>query len=102
MPSPVVERMIELHRRLEAASKEGSLIDGWRPLRIDYTSRVVAVKTIDEVESVERFHPIGKWKIAYEYLEIQSELRALLFSELTSDQINEYREATGLPARESK
>ena len=101
MTDPVVERMIELHKKLEAASRQGSSIHGWRPLRIDSNSKVVATKNLGGKDSIEEFHPIGEWKKAYEYLEIQSELRSLLFSELTPEQINVYRAAIGLPPSES-
>lgn len=96
MADPVVERMIELHKKLEVASREGSSIDGWQPLRIDSNGKVVAAKNLNGADSIEEFYPAGEWKKAYEYLKIQSELRSLLFS-LAPEQISAYRSAVGLP-----
>ncbi|AFU57692.1 hypothetical protein Ngar_c07490 [Candidatus Nitrososphaera gargensis Ga9.2] len=85
----------------EAVSKEASIIiNDWRPLRIDSRGWVVVVKNVNGLDNVKEFYPAGEWKKAYEYLKIQSELRALLFSELTAEQINEYRMAIGLPPSE--
>ena len=101
MPDPVVERLITLHRRLEHAA-EGSMIMGWRPLRFDGNGRVVAGKNVDGAYRMEDFEPVGKWKKAAEYLELENEIRALLFS-LTPGQLDAYRAGIGLPpARQGK
>jgi hypothetical protein len=94
---PIVEKMVLLHEKLEAASKEGSIVEGWRPLRLDSKGWVVAGKNVEEEYQIEQFYPTGEWEKAREYLEIQNELRKLLFSDLTSEQLNAYRAATGLP-----
>jgi hypothetical protein len=97
VPDPIVEKMILLYRKLEATSSEGSIVKGWRPLRLDSKGWVVAGKNIDGEYHIEQFYPIGQWQKAHEYLVIQKELRKLIFSDLTLDQINEYRAAVGLP-----
>lgn len=103
MPDPIVERLIELHRRLEHAAKEGGAIKGWRPLRFDSNGRVVAGKNVDGEYRTEDFEPAGEWKKAAQYLEVENELRALLFSDLTPGQLDAYREGIGLPpARQKK
>jgi hypothetical protein len=96
---PTVDRMIQLHKKLEALSRDGgSIVDGWRPLRLDSNGWVVAGKNIDgdDYYQIEKFYPSGEWKKAAKYLEIENELRALLFSDLTSEQLDAYRAATGL------
>lgn len=93
---PIVENMIRLHREVEEAAKSGSVVEGWRPLRIDSKGWVIAGKNLDGEYKFEQFYPIGKWKNAHDYLELQAKLRALLFSDLSPEQINSYRAATGL------
>jgi hypothetical protein len=84
--------MIRLHKKLESVARDGgSIVDGWRPLRLDQNGWVVAGKSVDGKYRIEHFYPTEQWKRAYEYLEIQNELRALLFSELSSQQIKAYR-----------
>ena len=102
MSDPIVERMIELHKELEAVAKGGPNVDGWHPLRLDSKGWVVAGKHVDGEYQMEQFYPTGEWKKASEYLEIQGELRRLLFSNLTPEQINAYRAAVGLPPAESQ
>ena len=97
MSDPIVEKMVQLHEKLEAASKDGSLVEGWRPLRLDNKGWVVAGKHVEDEYQVEQFYPTGEWEKAREYLEIQNELRKLLFSDLTPEQLDAYRAATGLP-----
>lgn len=96
MSDPIVEKMILLHKRLEETSIEGGIVEGWRPLRLDNKGWVVAGKDVDGEYRIEEFSPIGKWKKAHEYLEVQNELNKLIFSDLTLDQVNAYRAATGL------
>lgn len=96
MSDPVVVRLIELHKKLEQAS-EGAMIRGWRPLRFDSNGRVVAGKNVDGMYRTEDFEPVGEWKKAVRYLEVENELRALLFSDLTPDQLDAYRAGVGLP-----
>ncbi len=97
MPDPTVERLIELHRRLEDAAREGGAIMGWRPLRFDSNGRVVAGKTVEGTYHTNDFEPVGEWKKAAEYLELENELRTLLFSDLTPSQLDAYRAGIGLP-----
>lgn len=96
MPDPVVERLVGLHKRLENAAKDGT-VKGWHPLRFDSKGWVIAGKTVSGAYRTRDFQPIGEWKKAAEYLELENELRSLLFSDLTTDQINAYRTAIGLP-----
>jgi hypothetical protein len=93
---PIVQKMILLHRRLETAASEGSIVQGWRPLRLDSKGWIVAGKNINGEYHIEQFCPIGQWKKAHEYLEIQIELRKLIFSDLTVEQMDEYRAAIGI------
>jgi hypothetical protein len=93
---PIVEKMVQLHEKLEAASKEGSLVEGWRPLRLDSKGWVVAGRNVADEYQIQQFYPTGEWEKARQYLEIQNELRKLLFSDLTPEQLNAYRTATGL------
>jgi hypothetical protein len=98
MPDPVVERLVGLHKKLENAAKEGGgAIKGWHPLRFDSKGWIVAGKTVSGTYRTRDFQPVGEWKKAAEYLELENELRTLLFSDLTPDQINAYRTAIGLP-----
>jgi hypothetical protein len=103
---PIVKRLIELHKKLEDAAKEDSLvIKGWQPLRISNKGWVIAGK-YDANEQQENknvrvyqtneFAPIGEWKKAIEYLTIERELRELLFSDLTAEQLNAFRSVIGL------
>jgi hypothetical protein len=94
---PIVKRLVELHRKLDDAARNGSMINGWRPLRFDNRGWVVAGKTMDGTYRINDFEPVGEWKKAAEYLEIENEFRSLLFSDLTPDQIDAYRTGIGLP-----
>ncbi len=86
---------------MEAAAKNGgSNIEGRRPLRLNSKGWVVAGKNIDNVYRVKEFYPTGEWKKANEYLEIENELRMLLFSSLRSEQLNAYRAAIGPPQKD--
>nr|AFK24838.1 hypothetical protein Josef01_02j05_49 [uncultured archaeon] len=96
MADPLVDRLIELHKKLEAA-REGSAIKGWRPLRFHSNGRVIAGKIVDGTYCTNDFEPVGEWKKAAEYLELENEFRSLLFSDLTPDQIDAYRAGVGLP-----
>src|SRR5690242_13015998 len=92
---PIVRRLIELYKKLEDAAKEGSnMINGcWQPLRLSSRGWVVAGKnnnnSIEQGKEERKgyqtneFAPIGEWKKAAEYLALENELRALLFSDLT-------------------
>jgi hypothetical protein len=71
------------------------MVSGWRPLRIDSKGWVVAGKNIDGEYQMKEFYPIGEWKNALHYLEVQTELRSLIFSEVSIEQINAYRTAVG-------
>jgi hypothetical protein len=73
------------------------MIRGWRPLRFNHKGWVVAGKTINGKYQINDFEPVGEWKKAAEYLELENEFRSLLFSDLTPDQINAYRVGIGLP-----
>lgn len=97
MSDPVVKRLVELHKKLEDAAREGSMIKGWRPLRFDSKGWVVASKVVEGNYKTNDFEPVGEWKKAAEYLALENELRSLLFSDLTADQIDAYRAEIGLP-----
>lgn len=97
---PVVDKMVRLHKELEDASESGGIVSGWRPLRIDNKGWVVAGKSIDGEYQIKQFYPIGEWKDALHYLEVQIELRSLIFSDVTTEQINAYRTAIGLESTE--
>jgi hypothetical protein len=92
---PVVDKMIRLHKELENAAESGAMVSGWRPLRIDNKGWVVAGKNIDGEYQMKQFYPIGEWKNALHYLEVQMELRSLIFSDVSIEQINAYRTAVG-------
>ena len=96
MPDPVVERLVGLHKKVEDAAKEGT-VKGWHPLRFDSKGWIIAGKTVSGTYRTRDFQPVGEWRKAAAYLELESELRTLLFSDLTPDQINAYRIALGLP-----
>ena len=99
MLDPTVEKMVDLHRKLEAISRRGGdVVDGWRPLRLDGRGWVIAGKAINDEYKTEAFFPAGEWKKAQDYLEIGNTLRAILFSDLTTEQLNSYRVAVGLPS----
>jgi hypothetical protein len=92
----VVERLVELYKKLEAV-KDGSVVKGWHPLRFDSNGRVVAGKVVDGNYRTNDFEPVGEWKKAAEYLELEGEFRLLLFSDLTPEQVDAYRAGVGLP-----
>jgi hypothetical protein len=48
------------------------------------------------------FEPVGEWKKAADYLTLEGEFRSLLFSELTSHQIDSYRAGVGLTPKSSR
>ena len=96
MSDPVVKRMVRLYIELEGAAECGSIVYGWRPLRIDNKGWVVAGKNIDGEYQIKQFYPIGEWKKALRYLEVQVELRALIFSDISIEQVKAYRAATDL------
>jgi hypothetical protein len=73
------------------------MIKGWRALRLDSKGWVIAGKTVDGTYKTNDFEPVGEWKEAAEYLELENEFRSLLFSNLTPDQIDAYRAGIGLP-----
>jgi hypothetical protein len=89
---------MELHMRIEQSAQECSTVRGWRPLRIDNNGSVVAERIEGGERSVQEFKPVGDWKKAAQYLEMQNEFRTLLFSKLTPDQLHDYRIAMGLSA----
>ena len=95
MSDPVVDKMVRLHRELESAAESGAIVSGWSPLRVDNRGWVVAGKNVDGEYQMKQFYPIGEWKNALHYLEVQSELRSLIFSDVSIDQINAYRTAIG-------
>lgn len=78
LSDPVVERLVELHKKLEDAAKDG-MVRGWHPLRFDRKGQIVAGKTMDGEYRTNDFEPVGEWKKAAEYLELESEFRSLLF-----------------------
>ena len=94
MADPIVERLIELYKKLEETS---SVVRGWHPLRFDGKGRVVAGKIVDGAYHINDFEPVGEWKKAAEYLELETEFRSLLFSDLTLEQMDAYRAGVGLP-----
>ena len=96
LSDPLVERMVRLHKELEGASESGAIVSGWRPLRIDSKGWVVAGKSIDGEYQIKQFYPVGEWKNALRFLEVQTELRSLIFSDVTIEQLRAYRSATGL------
>jgi hypothetical protein len=67
------------------------MVKGWRPLRFDNKGRVVAGKAVGGSYKTNDFEPVGEWKKAAEYLELENEFRSLLFSDLTPDQLDAYR-----------
>jgi hypothetical protein len=92
----IVDRLIELYRKLEnLANAGGNMVDGWRPLRLDCRGRVVAGKSVKGIYCIREFYPTGEWEKAAKYLEIQSEFRSLLFSDLTAQQLEAYRARIG-------
>jgi hypothetical protein len=99
---PVVERMVRLHKDLENAAESGGVVHGWHPLRIDNRGWVVAGKTVDGEYQIKQFYPIGEWKNALHYLEIEAELRSLIFSDVSVEQIDAYRTAVGLRKSEGR
>ncbi len=96
LSDPVVRRIVELHKSLEDAARGGSVVRGWRALRLDSKGWVIADKIVDGERQTESFEPVGDWKKAADYLMLEGEFRSLLFSELTSDQIDSYRAGVGL------
>jgi hypothetical protein len=95
---PIVRRLIDLHMRIEQSAQECSTIRGWRPLRLDNNGSVVAERIEGGEHTVQEFKPVGEWKKAAQYLEMQNEFRTLLFSKLTPGQLHDYRIAIGLSA----
>jgi hypothetical protein len=71
----MVKRLIELHARIELSAKEGSIIKGWRPLRLNSNGMVVAGKIVDDTYLVKEFKPVTEWKNAAENLALQNEFR---------------------------
>ena len=100
MSDPVVDKMVRLHRELESAAESGAIVSGWRPLRLDSKGWVVAGKNVDGEYQMKQFYPIGEWKNAFHYLEVQSELRSLIFSDVSIDQINAYKTAIGFQSED--
>lgn len=97
---PIVVRLIELHKNVESAAKAGgSMVKGWRPLRFSSKGWIVADKIVEGEYQTNEFEPIGEWKKAAEYLALENELRRLLFSGLTRDQMDAYRTGIGLPVK---
>lgn len=96
MSDPVVDKMVRLHKELENAAELGGSVSGWHPLRIDSKGWVVAGKNVEGEYQIKQFYPIGEWKNALHYLEVQIELRSLIFSDVSVEQINAYRSAIGL------
>ncbi len=96
LSDPVVRRLVELHKSLEDAAQDGSMIRGWRPLRLDSKGWVIADKIVDGAREMNSFEPVGEWKKAADYLTLEGEFRSLLFSELTPHQIDAYRVGVGL------
>lgn len=77
MSDAIVDRLIALHSKLEeAANSGGSMVDGWRPLRLDNKGWVVAGKNIGGAYRLKEFYPAGPWEKAAKYLEIQKEFRS--------------------------
>lgn len=100
MSDTVVKRLIELHKKLEDVAQEGGMIKGWHPLRFDSNGRVIAGKIVNGVYRTNDFEPVGEWKKAAKYLELENKFRSLLFSDLTPEQIDAYRVGIGLqPAK---
>jgi hypothetical protein len=100
---PMVKRLIELHTRIELLAKDGSVIKGWHPLRLNSNGMVVAGKIVNGAYLVKEFKPVTEWKNAVEYLALQNEFRSLLFSsDLTTPQFDAYRNGIGLSVARSK
>lgn len=95
-PDPTVERLIDLHKKLDDVIQDGIAIMGWRPLRFSTRGWLIADKIVDGEYQIKEFEPIGEWKKMEQYLSLEKELRSLLFSDLTPGQINAYRKAVGL------
>lgn len=96
---PTVKHLVELYKKLEDVAKEGSAIKGWHPLRFNSMGWVVAGKRdADGIYRISEFAPIGEWKKAAEYLALENELRALLFSRLIPEEMDAFRTGVGLPS----
>jgi hypothetical protein len=102
LSDPVVRRLVELHKSLEDAAREGSMIRGWRPLLLDSKGWVIADRIAGGMRETNEFEPVGEWKKAADYLTLEGEFRSLLFSELTSHQIDSYRAGVGLTPKSSR
>lgn len=96
LSDPVVRRLVALHKSLEDAAREGGIVRGWRPLRLDSKGWVIADKIVGGTRQTNEFEPVGEWKKAADYLTLECEFRSLLFSELTPHQIDSYRAGVGL------